>query len=235
MTVGTPLWTDRLELPLEPAAVHEARSHTEDTLSEWGVTGGVVEDALLIVSELATNAVRHSKPPQSGGQFVLTLCHLPKALQIYLADGDPQPPVMQEPTDDGTGGRGLILVNELSDKWGLRGPAPDEGPGKAVWAELCLAEPSLIACAHEVAVRWDLGPIETGSAAQALLGGEAAARELAEALGRAGFELPSLHGDFTVADQPLVQLGGAPAEMVRRLACWIRAHAPTPLGGSATS
>ena len=52
-----------------------------------------------------------------------------------------------------------------------------------------------------------------------------AAQELADALKLAGFTLPSLRGDFPVAGRPLVQLGGAPAELVRRLATWLRERA----------
>lgn len=52
-----------------------------------------------------------------------------------------------------------------------------------------------------------------------------AAKELADALKLAGFTLPTLRGDFPVAGRPLVQLGGAPAELVRKLAAWVRQHA----------
>lgn len=151
----SPFWTRRLELPLEPAAVHVARAHAQATLSEWAIEPGVIEDALLIVSELATNAVRHSQPPESGGQFVLTLIHLPETLQIYLADDDPRPPVMQHPAENATGGRGLLLVSELSAMWGCRLPLPGQGSGKAVVAELRLVESS----PGEAATAWDAGPM----------------------------------------------------------------------------
>lgn len=52
-----------------------------------------------------------------------------------------------------------------------------------------------------------------------------AAQELADALKLAGFTLPSLRGDFPVASRPLVQLGGAPADLVRKLAKWVRERA----------
>lgn len=59
----------------------------------------------------------------------------------------------------------------------------------------------------------------------ALKEGDEAARELADALKLAGITLPSLRGDFPVAgDLPLVQLGGASVELVRKLAAWIRQH-----------
>lgn len=150
-----PLRISRLELPLEAAAVHLARAHTRDTLSGWAVQADVIDDAELIVSELATNAVQHVQLPEGGGHFVLTLCRLPTTLRICLADEDPRPPVVREPTDDGTGGRGLFLVSELSERWGCRFPRPGEGAGKAVLAELRLTQPS-----HgEAESAWDTGPV----------------------------------------------------------------------------
>ncbi|MEY9838594.1 hypothetical protein [Streptacidiphilus sp. EB103A] len=52
-----------------------------------------------------------------------------------------------------------------------------------------------------------------------------AAQELADALKLAEFTLPSLRRDFPVAGRPLVQLGGAPADLVRQLAAWVRERA----------
>ncbi|WP_369163896.1 hypothetical protein [Streptomyces sp. AFD10] len=64
--------------------------------------------------------------------------------------------------------------------------------------------------------------------AAALVEGDLAARDLAEALRLAGFTLPSLHGDIpTITDKALVHLGGASAEVVRDLAAWIRQRART--------
>ncbi|MBD0739324.1 ATP-binding protein [Streptomyces sp. CBMA29] len=156
MTTEPPLWISRLELPLEPAAVHAARAHTRRTLSAWEVKDDVIDDAELIVSELATNSVQHVRSPEGGGShFVLTLCRLPTTLRICLADEDPRPPVVREPTDDGTGGRGLFLVSELSDGWGYRFPRPEEGEGKAVLAELRLAQRPPGAAENG----WDAGPV----------------------------------------------------------------------------
>jgi anti-sigma regulatory factor (Ser/Thr protein kinase) len=155
VTSNPPLWLSRLELPLEPAAVHEARAHTRATLHDWGMAASVIDDAELIVSELATNAIRHSKPPESSGQFVLTLCRLPRALNLYVYDDDPQPPVMRAASDDDTDGRGLFLVGQLGDDWGYLFPRPDEGTGKAVMATLRLGpvEPG------EKSAPWDAHPM----------------------------------------------------------------------------
>jgi anti-sigma regulatory factor (Ser/Thr protein kinase) len=155
MTTEPPLWISRRELPLEPAAVHQAREHTRATLRDWAVPPDIIDDAELIVSELATNAVRHSQQPESGGQFVLTLCRLPRALNLYVYDDDPRPPVMRTTTDDDTDGRGLFLVGQLGDDWGCLFPRPDEGTGKAVMAMLRLGpvEPG------EKDAPWDAHPM----------------------------------------------------------------------------
>ncbi|MFC4034321.1 ATP-binding protein [Streptomyces polygonati] len=133
-----PFWLDRLELPLESIAASEARRHASRTLRNWGLGPAIIENAELIVSELAANAVRHSRPPKGSGRFALTLCRLPAVLQIYVYDDDPRSPLAQQPTDDETCGRGLLLIRELTDHWGCLYPRAEEGPGKAVLAELRL-------------------------------------------------------------------------------------------------
>jgi len=155
MTTEPPLWLSRLELPLEPAAVHDAREHTRATLHDWDMTASVIDDAELIVSELATNAIRHSKSPEFGGQFVLTLCRLPRALNLYVYDDDPQPPVMRTAADDDTDGRGLFLVGTLADDWGCLFPQPYEGTGKAVMAEFRLGSVQ----PGEESAPWDATPM----------------------------------------------------------------------------
>lgn len=60
---------------------------------------------------------------------------------------------------------------------------------------------------------------------RALEDGDQAAHELADALGKAGFTLPSLRGGLPVDSKGFVELGGAGAEMVTQLADWIKARA----------
>jgi hypothetical protein len=108
----------------------------------------VIEKAVLVVSELTTNAVKHSgrtledPPPWAVRprvrRFIMTLWCLPDHVQIYVYDDDRRPPIGQSPTPDGAGGRGLVLVEELSDRWGYLYPTPHADSGKAVWAQLAL-------------------------------------------------------------------------------------------------
>jgi hypothetical protein len=135
----------RLELACEPSAIRIARAHTRGVLLQWAVPSPVTGDALLVVSELATNAVEHTRrsdnlppwPPRCPEVrcFVLTLRYLPGCLQIYVYDDDSRPPVVKAPSADEAGGRGLFLVAELSERWGYV-PASHVARGKVVWAEL---------------------------------------------------------------------------------------------------
>ncbi|MFJ3777552.1 ATP-binding protein [Streptomyces sp. NPDC090075] len=138
-------WFNRLELACEPTAVGWARIHTRDTLKSWGVPEAVIDDAVLVVSELATNAVQHTRkpeepPPWAGRstirRFVLALWCYPDNVQVYVQDEDRTPPVLRDVTNLDSNGRGLHLVDRLSSKWGYTFPTPDPSSGKVVWAQL---------------------------------------------------------------------------------------------------
>lgn len=137
----------RLALADTPNAVALARLHTADVLSGWGVSADVVKTAQLLVSELATNAVRHSEdgeepaPPfssQSSVQtFELLLEAVSGAVRLSVWDRDPRPPVLKEVGVYATGGRGIFIVAAMSRAWGYY-PARS-APGKVVWAEIARA------------------------------------------------------------------------------------------------
>jgi anti-sigma regulatory factor (Ser/Thr protein kinase) len=122
---------DRIVLHAEPGSVGAARRWCARTLEEWGASGDVVDSACLVVSELVTNAVLHAGtsceltvqvPPEVDGDVV----------RIEVADGDPGVPVAKRYDVDAASGRGLHLVEALSDRYGTR----PLGAGKAVWCEL---------------------------------------------------------------------------------------------------
>jgi serine/threonine-protein kinase RsbW len=107
-----------------------------EKLREWGVTEASCEDARLLVSELFTNAVRHTDSEKVSCELWVIGVRL--RLEVTDEGGTractPQP----RGTDrDGEGGRGLLLVSVLSDEWGVR-PEVEQGQGRghAVWAEL---------------------------------------------------------------------------------------------------
>ncbi|MFJ2814322.1 ATP-binding protein [Streptomyces sp. NPDC087294] len=118
------------ELPRVDAAVSVARDLVSSTLDGWGLSG-ITDAAKLIVSELATNAVAHGE----GGCMEIEVTR-PGCGRVRLAVSDTSKaiPQMAAPTDDATGGRGLHLVEALSQSWGTE-LHPDK---KIVWAEVTL-------------------------------------------------------------------------------------------------
>ncbi|GAB3148751.1 ATP-binding protein [Microbispora hainanensis] len=111
-----------------PASVTEARRFITGTLGAWPV----VEQAELIVSELATNAVRHTASARFGGKFIVSIQAEPDQVWLGVADeGGPGLPRLVRPSDD-EGGRGLLLVASLADNWGVYG----NQAGRTVWALL---------------------------------------------------------------------------------------------------
>ncbi|MBL1084398.1 SpoIIE family protein phosphatase [Streptomyces actinomycinicus] len=113
-----------------PEAARHARRFTRRTLRTWGISPDTLDAALLVVSELVTNALVHT-----GGQVRLDLSLINHRLRLAVADASPRSPV--KPTSIGweaTGGRGILLVEAVSAAWGT---VPVSG-GKQVWADLVL-------------------------------------------------------------------------------------------------
>lgn len=106
-----------------------AREAVRNVLGRWGM-GAVMDDAVLITSELVANAVVHA-----GGAGRLTLeSDNSEHLRIEVSDGDHRPPVRAESSVDSLSGRGLNIIFALASAWGaVLGPS---GCGKTVWAEL---------------------------------------------------------------------------------------------------
>ncbi|WP_329367556.1 ATP-binding protein [Streptomyces sp. NBC_00669] len=137
----------RLDLTCEPSAVPHARRHARDVLRTWDVPGDVLDDALVVVTELAANAVRHtgegSRAPEQG-LAAAPVCAVDlrtheECLYVAVYDESRRAPVLRIPSDKAESGRGLHLVAELSGgTWGFLYTAGP--PGKLVWA--CLALPS---------------------------------------------------------------------------------------------
>jgi anti-sigma regulatory factor (Ser/Thr protein kinase) len=118
-----------------------ARAHLRRTLSEWDMTA-YDEVAELLTSELVTNAVLASTDEQ--GHPVYINGHLPFVIFRMIANRDglvleawdlvPTPPVMRQVGAWDESGRGLLLVDTLSQRWD--GKALLGWPGKCVWAEI---------------------------------------------------------------------------------------------------
>ncbi len=118
------------ELPCDLASPRLARQLVERTCHEWGAPG-MVAAAEVVASELTDNMVHHAR---SAGWLRLELRG--DMLTIAVADADPRPPVLRVPGLRAAGGRGLVLVDKLSRRWGTALRPPN---GKVVWAVLTVA------------------------------------------------------------------------------------------------
>ncbi|MFD5201199.1 ATP-binding protein [Streptomyces sp. NPDC058375] len=108
-----------------------ARLLATEQLRAWGLP---LEDASLVIGELATNAALHGYVP--GRDFRILLSVYGDTLRIEVSDtrGD-RLPAKAEPSAASESGRGLLLVEALSVRWGTEhGPFPR----KTVWAEVAL-------------------------------------------------------------------------------------------------
>jgi anti-sigma regulatory factor (Ser/Thr protein kinase) len=124
-------------LPALSASVADARGRIRARLREWGAGAELRDDASLVVTELFTNAVRHT----DSEKITCVLHDSGSVVRVEVTDqgqgsGVPEPVVADA---DEEGGRGLLLVSVLSLAWGSD-PAED-GTGRVVWAELSAHRP----------------------------------------------------------------------------------------------
>ncbi|WSQ07041.1 SpoIIE family protein phosphatase [Streptomyces sp. NBC_01231] len=120
------------QVPPDPAMVGPARKNASRQLSEWGLDEAAFVTE-LVVSELVTNAIRYAEPP-----IELRLIH-DRTLICEVSDGSTTAPHLRRARTFDEGGRGLLLVAQLTQGWGTR----QTTNGKIIWAEQALpAEPS---------------------------------------------------------------------------------------------
>jgi len=115
------------DLAADPAIVGQARRSVHDQLDEWGLAEASFV-AELVVSELVTNAIRYGAEP-----IQLRLIH-DHALICEVSDGNPTSPHLRRARSFDEGGRGLLLVAQLTSNWGTR----HTPQGKTIWAEQAL-------------------------------------------------------------------------------------------------
>ncbi|WP_233518212.1 ATP-binding protein [Streptomyces corynorhini] len=95
--------------------------------------GALEEPAVLVLSELVTNAVRHARVPV-GREIETRYLAVPEGLRLEVHDASSERPRLQRAAPGACGGRGLVIVDALADRWGV---ADRAGVGKLVWAQLC--------------------------------------------------------------------------------------------------
>ena len=124
------LWSCEVGLAAEPVSASRSREFVRHHLLEHGLAF-LSDDVELVVSELATNAVRHARTP-----FTVSLHAFETTLLLEVEDGSwtrPCQTVLAEALD--MHGRGLAIVSVLSREWGVD---PHAGGVKSVWAEFSL-------------------------------------------------------------------------------------------------
>ena len=120
-----------------PGAVPRARLHARLVLAEWNLKA-LADTGELVVSELITNAVRTSAGlPEAQHRLPTVQMWLSaenECVLVQVWDADHQLPVRQQPDPDAEHGRGLLLVESLSEDRGAY--RPQRSIGKIVWAML---------------------------------------------------------------------------------------------------
>ena len=120
-------------LPSRPESAATARRLTQVVvLRQWGLTPKMTEDAVLLVSELVGNAVRHT----GARVFGLRMRRRRGWIRIEVRDPSRGLPCLMPVQETDISGRGLFLVDKLSDRWGV-----DLLPrGKTTWFEMRVAD-----------------------------------------------------------------------------------------------
>ncbi|MFV0458837.1 MAG: ATP-binding protein [Actinomycetales bacterium] len=116
------------ELGSGPREVSRARRALAAALDTWGLHGEAVDVAILLTSELVTNAIRHG----SGPVRLSAGLDSARVLRVEVRDHEVRGLQVRDAQEDDEDGRGLQLVDVLADAWGWQ-PGND---GKHVWFEL---------------------------------------------------------------------------------------------------
>ncbi|WP_089106067.1 SpoIIE family protein phosphatase [Streptomyces hyaluromycini] len=117
----------------DPEALALARHMVRAAVRAWGA-GDRADEIELVADELITNALMHTE-----GSAIVTLRVLSgsdRRLRVEVEDSSSALPRRREAGEDGVSGRGLLLVDEIADVWGVEA----RGGGKAVWCEFRMPE-----------------------------------------------------------------------------------------------
>jgi anti-sigma regulatory factor (Ser/Thr protein kinase) len=109
--------------PAEPNVIRHVRRLIADQLPN--LDEPVAESVTLMLSELATNSVQYANT-----EFTVTIERLPRRIRVGVFDAGPGNPQMRAPTPREASGRGLRIVERLSDEWGVQ---VERNRGKTVW------------------------------------------------------------------------------------------------------
>jgi PAS domain S-box-containing protein len=118
------------DIPADPSLVAPIRKQVLSQLGSWALSE-VAFTAELVVSELVTNAIRYGSRP-----IRLRLIHDATTLICEVSDTSHTAPHLRRAKTWDEGGRGLLLVAQLTQRWGSRHTAD----GKTIWAEIALLD-----------------------------------------------------------------------------------------------
>jgi two-component sensor histidine kinase len=124
--------TSLLALAPVQGSVGRARRWLTDLLDPDHAESQIEQDAVLVLSELVTNSLRHAH-----GTVACQVAVSPQAIEIAVIDADPQVPFLRPSDPAREGGFGLRIVTGLSSQWGVA----EFASGKAVWARFVAAQP----------------------------------------------------------------------------------------------
>ena len=113
-----------VHLTPDASSLREGRRFVAETLRDWQVDEARIEPVLLVANELMANAIVHAKSAP-----VLSLEEDGGDLLLRVADTSSAAPTPRIPTTNAAGGRGLIMVEALADRWGFDA----HSSGKVVW------------------------------------------------------------------------------------------------------
>ncbi|MDQ2649406.1 MAG: ATP-binding protein [Actinomycetota bacterium] len=122
---GTDILRASVDLAAERTSPRTARVLLRELMADDDEA--TIATAELLITELVTNAIVHTG---SGPHLDVEL--FPDHLWVSVEDTDPTPPVRRRPQPTRPGGRGIVILEELSNHWGVR----PTGAGKSVWFEL---------------------------------------------------------------------------------------------------
>lgn len=120
-----------LALSADPASVPAARRLVRDFCVGWGADCAATDAAVLLVSELVTNAVLHARTPMT-----VRLAHRDGVVRVEVRDSHPALPQPRRYNVDTATGRGLRLLETMASAWGVLKVPDADRPGKIVWFEI---------------------------------------------------------------------------------------------------
>lgn len=116
-----------VRLPAEPASARVSRRLLVEQCAAWPLPDDLVDTAVLLTSELVTNAVLHGRSAVSLEILVSERC-----VRVQVGDDNSRHPQPRPAEHGALDGRGLHIVGLLADRWGVA----DAPVGKTVWFEL---------------------------------------------------------------------------------------------------